>query len=65
MLKNMRQYEAAKREVARLGKLIKSGEATERDRRRYYAGGEEIVCFEWELENRRSFQKKFKNRSAP
>ena len=64
MLKNRRQYEAAKVEVRRLEKLVRDGTATERDRSRYYAGAEELICFEWELENGRRFQRKFRNRGA-
>jgi hypothetical protein len=53
MLTSPKQYERARREVARLEKLVKAGTATEEDKRRAMAGAEELVAYEWAEEGKR------------
>jgi hypothetical protein len=50
MLVDATMYERARKEVKRLEDLVKAGTATERDRERLQAGGEECLCWEWEHE---------------
>lgn len=47
MIVDLSMYRRACQEVSRLEKLVKSGEATERDRQRYRDGMDHTLIWEW------------------
>jgi hypothetical protein len=47
MIHGERMHQRANREIARLEKLIRDGEATEHDRERYHNGLADVLAWEW------------------